>query len=117
MRRLAMASALLLGLAGCSLSIDPDSVPPPVTPGCVPVCNASLTCGVTLNNCGTTCAAGSGCTPPVAGAHTLRGRLTPGAGSVTAAGGHAISQGTLAGSETQQAAASGHSISQGTLSP
>jgi hypothetical protein len=116
MRRLAMASALLLGLAGCSLTLDPDSVPKPGTSGCVPVCNASLICGVTPNTCGTTCAVGSGCTP-VAGAHTLRGRLTPGAGSVAVAGGHSISQGTLAGGEPRQAAATGHSISQGTLTP
>ena len=115
MRRIFQVSALLLGLTGCSLTIDPNSVPPPVT-SCVPVCTAAQICGVTVNNCGTTCAAGSGCTPGAA-THTLRGQLTPGAGSASALGGHAVAQGTLGGSAGSAVAASGHSISQGTLSP
>jgi hypothetical protein len=115
MRRLALVASLLLGLTGCSLTIDPNSVPPPVA-GCVPVCNATLTCGVTLNNCNTTCAVGSGCTTPAA-THTIQGRLTAGAGSSSVAGGHSVARGTLGGGTASAAATSGHSISQGTLSP
>lgn len=116
MRRIFQVSALLLGLTGCSLTIDADGVPPPVPGSCTPVCTAALICGVTLNNCGTTCAAGSGCT---AGGttHTLQGQLTPAAGAASATGGHSVARGILDGSAGSTAAASGHSISQGTLSP
>lgn len=113
MRRLALASALLLGLAGCSLSIDPDSVPPPVTPGCVPVCNATLTCGVTPNNCGTTCAAGSGCTP-AAGSLSVQGGLTMGA--VHASGvAHQVQGALVLGAAAQTLQSTTFRIEQGTL--
>jgi hypothetical protein len=110
MRRLALASALLLGLAGCSLTLDPDSVPPPVAQ-CVPTGCAGHACGYV--DCGTTCQPGSGCTST----HSVQGRLTPAAGNAAASGGHAVSRGTLAHGAANQAAPSGHSISQGTLSP
>jgi hypothetical protein len=116
MRRIVSLSALLLGLAGCSLSIDPDSVPPPVVPGCTPVC-AGKTCG-DPDTCGGTCqAATSTCTPPTT-THTIqRGQLTPGAGSTSAIGAHSVAQGTLSGGAGNMTTPSAHSISQGTLSP
>lgn len=60
MRSHALAAALLLGLAGCSLSIEPDKVPEPPYQGCVPTGCAGKGCG--YNDCGTVCQPGSGCT-------------------------------------------------------
>jgi hypothetical protein len=117
MRRLALVGSLLLGLTGCSLTIDPNSVPPPVVPGgCIPLC-AGRTCGVSDGCTGTCEVSNSTCTPPGATTHTIIGRLTPGAGSATATGGHRIGQGTLTWGQQRAAATAGHSISQGTLSP
>lgn len=109
MRRIAVVSALLLGLSGCSLVIDPDKVAPPKA--CVPVCSGA-TCGAS-NGCGSTCAAGSGCTV----GHLIKGQLTPGAGNAAAAGSHRVARATLTGTEASPAAPGAHSISQGTLSP
>jgi hypothetical protein len=79
MRRFALVSSLLLGLSGCSLTLDPSSVPPPVVPGCTPVCTGK-TCGDS-DACGGICqAATSTCTPPTTtGLRVERGGLTLGA--------------------------------------
>ncbi len=115
MRRLALVASLLLGLTGCSLTIDPDSVAPPVVPGCTPVCDATLTCGVTLNNCNTTCAAGSGCTPPTTtGLRVDRGGLTLGAAHASGTA-HQV-QGQLGlGSTAQSMQGLTFQVEQGTL--
>jgi len=60
MRSHALAAALLLGLTGCSLSIEPDKVPEPAFQGCVPTGCAGKGCG--YNDCGNVCQPGSGCT-------------------------------------------------------
>lgn len=60
MRVQALAAALLLGLGGCSLSIDPDKVPEPPSQACTPTGCAGKTCG--YNDCGNVCQPGSGCT-------------------------------------------------------
>lgn len=111
MRRIALVSALLLGLSGCSLLIDPDKVPEPKPNACVPVCSG-VACGAG-NGCGAACAPGSGCTV----GHLLRGRLTPGAGNASATAAHSVARGTLATAEAAPATPGSHSISQGTLSP
>jgi hypothetical protein len=116
MRRLALVASLLLGLTGCSLTIDPNSVPPPVVPGCTPVC-AGRTCGVSDGCTGTCEVSNSTCTPPGATTHTIQGRLTAGAGTSSVVGGHSVARGTLGGGTASAAAPSGHSISKGTLSP
>lgn len=59
MRVQALAAALLLGLGGCSLSIDPDKVPAPPPQTCTPTGCAGKTCG--YNDCGNVCQPGSGC--------------------------------------------------------
>jgi hypothetical protein len=112
MRRLALVGSLLLGLAGCSLTIDPNSVPPPVA-GCVPVCNATLTCGVTLNNCNTTCAAGSGCTAPTTSGVRVEGRLTLGAAHASGSA-HQV-EGSLSSGAGQDLQGTTYRIEQGTL--
>ena len=115
MRRIFQVSALLLGLTGCSLTIDADGVPPPVPGNCTPVCNASLVCGVTLNNCNTTCAVGSGCTPPTTtGLRVDRGGLTLGAAHASGAS-HQV-QGQLGlGSTAQDLQGLTFQVQQGTL--
>ncbi|MBI5068650.1 MAG: hypothetical protein HZB56_10455 [Deltaproteobacteria bacterium] len=60
MRVQALAAALLLGLGGCSLSIDPDKVPEPLAQSCTPTGCAGKSCG--YNDCGNVCQPGSGCT-------------------------------------------------------
>jgi hypothetical protein len=112
MRRIFQVSALLLGLTGCSLTIDPNSVPPPVTT-CVPVCNATLVCGVTPNNCGTPCTAGSGCTPPTTSGLTVEGRLTLGAAHASGTA-HQV-EGSLSGGAGQNLQSTNYRIEQGTL--
>jgi hypothetical protein len=101
MRRLALVASLLLGLTGCSFTIDPNSVPPPVVPGCTPVC-AGKTCG-DPDTCGGTCqAATSTCTPPTTtGLKVERGGLTLGAAHLSGTA-HQV-QGQLGLGSTDQA--------------
>lgn len=102
----------LLGLSGCSLTLDPEGVPSPQPAACVSTGCSSVACGG-VDNCNNACGPGSGCTVT----HAVQGRFGPGAGSTAAPGGHAVARGTLAGSTAEAAAPSGHSISQGNLSP
>jgi hypothetical protein len=111
MRRIFQVSALLLGLTGCSLTIDPDSVPPPAT--CVPVCNATLICGQDLNNCNTTCATGSGCTPPTTSGLKVEGRFTLGAAHASGPA-HQV-EGSLSAGAGQNFQSTSYRIEQGTL--
>jgi hypothetical protein len=112
MRRLALVASLLIGLSGCSSSTDPNPVPPPPA-ACVPVCNATLTCGVTLNNCNSTCAAGSGCTPPITTSIRVEGRLTLGAAHASGPA-HQV-EGSLNPGGGQPLQNSNYRIEQGTL--
>jgi hypothetical protein len=114
MRRIASLSALLLGLAGCSLTIDPNSVPPPVVPGCVPVC-AGKTCG-DPDTCGGTCqAATSTCIPPTTTGHKVeRGSLTLGAANASGAA-HQVQGELCLGATDQAMQGSTFQIQQGTL--
>jgi len=112
MRALLLA-ALFAGLAGCSLTIDPDKVPAPTPPpACVSTGCATVACGG-VDNCGNACNPGSGCVTT----HAVEGALRLGAGNGAAAAGHGVQRGTVAVGVGSAAAASGHSIAQGTVSP
>lgn len=111
MRRLAMASALLLGLAGCSLTIDPDSVPPPGTTVCTPFCSG-VTCG-SNDGCSGTCGAGSGCIPP-AGSLTVQGGFTNGAMHASGAA-HQVQGMLVLGAAAQTLQNAVFRVEQGTL--
>lgn len=138
MRIQVLAAALLLGLAGCSLSIDPDKVPAPPAQGCTPTGCAGKTCGYndcgnvcqpgsgcsgtcnpicsgvtcgSSDGCGATCVVGSGCV--AAGGTRVEGGLTHGGGDFSGPS-HRV-QGSLvpAGTQTQQSTS--YRIEQGTL--
>lgn len=79
MRRVFQVSALLLGLTGCSLTIDPNSVPPPAAAHTI---RGQLTPGAGLAS--------------AAGGHSVaRGTLGGGTASAATPSGHSISQGTI----------------------
>lgn len=140
MRSHALAAALLLGLAGCSLSIDPDKVPEPPTQGCVPTGCAGKGCGYndcgnvcqpgsgctgtcvprcsgvacgSSDGCGATCSAGSGCTGGGSG-FTVEGGLTQGAAS-NAGPGHQVEGAVSHGSSPGTLQSPSYRIEQGTL--
>jgi hypothetical protein len=102
MRRLALVGSLLLGLTGCSLTLDPNSVPPPVVPGgCTPLC-AGRTCGVSDGCSGTCEVSNSTCTPPTTtGVKVERGGLSLGAAHASGTA-HQV-QGQLGLGSTNQA--------------
>jgi len=111
MRALLLA-ALFAGLAGCSLTIDPDKVPAP-TPrpsACVSTGCSAVACGG-VDNCGNACNPGSGCVST----HSLQGALGLGADNASVTGGHAVQRGTV--SQGAGSASAGHSIVRGSVSP
>ena len=139
MRTQALVAVLLLGLAGCSLTIDPGKVPEPPASGCVPTGCAGKACGYvdcgttcqpgsgcsgtcvpacsgkacgSSDGCGGTCSAGSGCV--AAGAMAVEGGLTEGGASLSG-GTHQV-QGTVSqGSPPQTLQSTNYRVEQGTL--
>jgi hypothetical protein len=105
--------AALLVLGGCSFTIDPESVKPPVTgpPACVPACTGKA-CG-NSDGCTGTCQPGSGC---VTGAttHRVDGAVTHGA--VQSGGASHQIRGTVdLGSASPEPSSTNHRIEQGSL--
>jgi hypothetical protein len=105
--RTALLLSLSLAAAGCSLTIDPESVKPP-DGSCVPSGCAGKACG--FDDCGTICRPGSGCVET----HRMSGRLVNGAQRSAAAGGHSIEGGL--GTAGQPAAPAGHRVAGGVVS-
>jgi hypothetical protein len=108
MRATVLAALGAALLAGCTLTLDPDSVEPPAGPRCVPTGCAGKACGYV--DCGTTCLPGSGCLTT----HSARGSIVGGAARTAAAAGHAAAGGVAPGAPV--AAPSGHFVVGGTLS-
>lgn len=114
MRALAWTAALALalaGLGGCSLTIDPDSVKPPVG-GCTPVC-AGRTCG-SADDCGGTCQPGSGCTTGGT-SHRVEGTVTHGGFQAVNPGGHQVRGTVDLGAAPAAPSNANHRIEQGSL--
>lgn len=105
MRVQVLAAALLLGLAGCSLSIDPDKVPEPPAQGCTPTGCAGKLCG--FNDCGNICQPGSGCT----------GTCVPFCSGVTCGAGDGCGATCSVGSGCVPGTASGISVQSGAIRP
>jgi hypothetical protein len=112
MRLETMLVGLLLGLAGCNLTIDPNSVPPPSGGSCTPDCTGKA-CNAS-DGCTGVCTAACGPTHKVS-----LGVVSLGAGAMGATGGHSAPIGVVdaSGAPGTIGATSGHSISQGTISP
>src|SRR5512133_3320399 len=90
-----------MAFSGCTCTIDPDSVAPPVA--CTPIDCATVACG--FDNCGHVCAnPADACIDPhsvrggvFAGGgksasteHRLRGEVAPAGGAMPSTGGHSI---------------------------
>ncbi len=100
--RFALAAALgaaLLFSSGCSLMIDPDSVPPPEEHPLPPPAR-----GACIDS---------------SGGHSLCGGLISGGGSpkVSATGGHVVGRGSVAAAPQADISNSQHGISRGAVSP
>jgi hypothetical protein len=96
-----------MAFSGCTCTIDPDSVAPPVA--CLATGCAGKACG--YDDCGHVCAqpgdacivthrvtggvfAGGG-RSAAAAEHRLRGELSPAGGAIPSTGGHSVSNGSI----------------------